>query len=180
MSLWIEENNNEYDERTYFSIKTLQKEAKLFRTSYKLHKEPIIYDMTICYLCKQKFLYGDTINFYSDTEYEYCYHQNCTYTVYKFEKKKLVVADLQDIINQTYDIDYSHDSIIPSNILKLNLIQKYKDYNLDFSQSKLQKLIVSDYDKLESNNFKSIKKLECYRTLVDFTKFIIKKNIYQL
>ena len=171
MSLWIEEHNNEDDYGSYFSIKTLQQEAKLFRTTYKLHKEPIICDMSMCYLCKKKFLYGDTINFYSDTEYEYCYHQNCPYTVYKFEKKKLVVADLQDIINQTRDIDFSNDNIIPANIYKLNLIQKYRDYNLDLSQSKLQELIASDYDRLDLDNFKSIVKLECYRTLVDFSKF---------
>lgn len=172
MSLWIEENEDEYNDGTYYSIKALQKEAKLFRNNYKLEKEPTISDMTICFFCKKEFIYPDTINFYSDTDNEYCYHQKCSYTVYKYEKNKLVVADLQNIINETFDIDYSHDSTIPSNIYKLNLIQKYRDYNLDFSESNIQELIVSDYDKLESENFKSVIKLESYRTLVDFTKFI--------
>jgi hypothetical protein len=172
MSLWIEETENSYDDSSYYSIKSLQQEARLHRTKYKLNKEPLISDMTKCFFCKETFNYSDTINFYSDTSNEYCYHQDCSRGVYRFEKKNLIVSNLQDIINVTWDIDYSHDNIIPANIYKLNLIQKYKDYSLDFSQSNLEDLEVNDYDKLDSYNFKSIIILKSYRTLVDFTKFI--------
>jgi hypothetical protein len=176
MSLWIKENENDED-ISYYSIRSLQQEAKLHRTNYKLMNEPNISDMTKCFFCKATFNYLDTINFYSDTSNEYCYHQDCSWGVYRFDKKNLIVSDLQDIINMTWDIDYSHDNIIPANIYKLNLIQKYKDYNLDFSQSNLKELSVSDYDMLDSDNFKSIIILKCYRTLVDFTKFINLNNL---
>ena len=42
------------------------------------------------------------------------------------------------------NIDYSHDNIVPNNIYKLNLIHNYRNHNLDFSQSNLKELIVSD------------------------------------
>ena len=172
MSLWIEENNDDYDEGSYYSIRALMNQAKSFRATYKLSKEPTISDMSKCYFCKKVFLYCDTINFYSDAENEYCYHQTCSYTIYKFEQKNLIITELQKIINETWNIDYSHDNIIPPEIIKINLIQKYRDYNLDFSESNLDEICVSDYEKLDSYQFKSVTKLECYRTNVDFSKFI--------
>jgi hypothetical protein len=95
MSLWIEESNDDYDGGSCYSIIDLMNQAKLFRTTYKLSKEPTISDMSRCYFCKKLFLYCDTINFYSDAENEYCYHQNCSYIMYKFEKKNLIITDLQ-------------------------------------------------------------------------------------
>ena len=173
--MWIEDTK--YDDVTYYSIKSLQKEAAIIRSGYKLIKEPKMHNITKCYFCQKDFLYQDTINFYSDTDNEYCYHNDCTYTVYKFEKKQLVVYDLQNIINATNDIDYTYDNIIPRELYKINLIHKYIDYNLDFSQSKLYEIYCSKYNKLESDNFKSVQKLTCNETLVDFTKFTNLTNL---
>jgi hypothetical protein len=175
MSVWFKENK-EY-ENTYCSLNALQNKAYEKRKLYQI-TEPKIYDMLKCFICKKDFEMDDVIDFYSDMYNEYCqHHEKCSYTVYKFEKKNLVITDLQNIINATCDIDFSHDNIIPPYIKKLNLIQRYRDYNLDFSQSRIVDLCANNYDKLKSYNFMSVNKLECYRTPVDFTKFINLTNL---
>jgi hypothetical protein len=166
MSLWVHNMD-----KIYYSIKSLQNEAKQMRHTLMINKEPLIHNMKVCYICKKEFIDSDIINFYSDGDNEYCYHLNECSNIYKFQRNNLIVSNLQNI-NDSVNIDYSHDNIVPNNIYKLNLIHNYRNHNLDFSQSNLKELIVSDYDKLESDNFNSITLLECYRTNVDFTKFI--------
>lgn len=168
MSLWVKDNNEEDDEIEYYSIKSLSEEIKNTRTELEI-PYPKFNDLTKCFFCHKSFELNDIIDFYSDPNIEYCKHSNCANI---YIKKNLIVEDLQNIINTTWDIDFSYDNIIPSNLKKLNLIYKFTDYNLDFSESNLIELVASDFDKLLSDNFKSIEKLDCYKTLVDFTKFI--------
>jgi hypothetical protein len=172
MSLWIKQDGGDYDYINYFSLKKLQHEAKQLRLNKGIN-DPIFHDLTKCYHCK-KDLGDDIFDFYSDADNEYCKHQYCRN--YVFEKNNLQLVDLEEGINNG-NIDYSHDTIIPSHIKILYVNSSNKE--LDLSQTQLETLHASSYYDLNLDAFNTIKQLNICNTVADFTKFtnLIKLNL---
>lgn len=166
MSMWVfQDDNEEYID--YFSLKKLQHETKEYRLNNNL-SNPKFNDLSICFNCKVKFTADDIFDFYSDKDNEYCKHQNCNLDTYKYERKNLKLADLQEAICYG-GIDYSHDNIIPSNIKRIYLYNTTEE--LDLSQTQLESIETSGYYPLCSDAFSSVDRLKICNTVVDFTKF---------
>lgn len=168
MSMWVfQDNNKQYID--YFSLKKLQYETKEYRLINNL-TDPKFNDLTICFNCKVKFTTDDVFDFYSDKDNEYCKHQNCNINTYKYERKNLKLADLQEAICYGgIDLDYSYDNIIPSNIKSIYLYNTTEE--LDLSQTQLEFIDASGYYSLCYDAFSSVNKLKICNTFVDFTKF---------
>lgn len=165
--MWLRKENN--NDTEYLSIKKLQLQAKQERDKLGLDC-PVIHNMEKCFNCDRLFNYNDVFTFYSDEYDEYCKHEKCPINRYSFQVSGLQQGDLQmGIFNG--NIDYEGDTIIPPHI-KTIYLSNYIQQDLDLSKTELNEIDVVNYKTLDLDAFKSVKKLICNNTMIDFTKFI--------
>jgi hypothetical protein len=165
--MWLRKESD--NDIKYLSINKLQLQAKQERDKLGLNC-PIIHNMEKCFNCNRLFNHNDVFTFYSDEYDEYCKHEKCPVYRYSFQVTGLQQGDLQlGIFNG--NIDYEGATIIPRDIKRMYL-DNYIKQDLDLSKTELNEIDVANYRSLDLDAFKSVKKLICNNTMIDFTKFI--------